>query len=186
VFNGMVSAQYGAAHTFTTVSVPAVNWYDVPGNGGQQNPNVPADFSQILGCELTGANFMLTTQFTGCTFCWTNQGGMLRAAHIGPTRAGYPAANLPTSYPGGGNGVAQRMIAQANPAAGMANAQGAALHVFGRGAGNAPAIGGGNPFYPNANLGWATIIGRNAGGWKFYLQAIQAGTNQIMEARRIL
>jgi hypothetical protein len=59
--------------------------------------------------------------------------------------------------------VAQRILAQ-GIAAGMANAAGAALNVFGRGAGNAPAIAGGNPFYPNANLRYATIIGHDAGG----------------------
>lgn len=192
VFNGNLNPQYGAGHPFTTVSVPAVNWYDVPGNGGEHAPLVPANFAQLLGCELTGANFMVTTQFTGCTFCWTDHGGMVRACHIGPTKAGYPSAALATSYPGGGNAVAQRMIAQGNPppggigvAAAMANAAGGALRVFGRGAGNAPAIAGGNPFYPNANLEYATIIGRNAGGWRFYLQAIDSGTHQISEARRI-
>jgi hypothetical protein len=185
VFNGNISPLYGQAHPFTTVSVPAVNWYDVPGNGGEHAPLVPANFAQILGCELTGANFMVTTQFTGCTFCWTNQGGLLRASHIGPTKAGSPDATLTTSYPGGGNGVATRMIAQ-GAAAGMANAAGVALRVFGRGAGNAPAIAAGNPFYPSATLKYATIIGRNSGGvWKFYLQAIDSGTNQISEARRI-
>jgi hypothetical protein len=192
VFNGVLNAAYGAGHPFQTVSVPAVNWYDVPGNGGEHAPLVPANFSQILGCELTGANFMVTTQFTGCTFCWTNHGGVVRASHIGPTRAGFPNAALATSYPGGGNGVAQRMITQGNPApggigvaAGMANAPGVAMRVFGRGAGNAPAIGGGNSFYPNATLRYATIIGRNVGGWRFYLQAIDSVTNAISEARRI-
>ena len=192
VFNGHLNPQYGAGHPFTTVSVPAANWYDVPGNGGEHAPLVAANFAQILGCELTGATFMVTTQFTGCTFCWTRRQGVMRAAHIGPTKAGSPGAHLVTSYPGGGNGVAQRMVTQHNPlpvgigvAAAMANAPGATLRVFGRGAGNAPAIAGGNPFYPNLNLRYATIIGRNAGGWKFYLQAINAATNQISEARRI-
>lgn len=147
---------------------------------------MPVTFANILGCELTGATFMVTTQFTGCTFCWTNNGGMIRAMHIGPTRAGYPSAALATSYPGGGNGVATRIVAQ-GAGAGMANAAGAALHVFGRGAGNAPAINGGNSFYPNATLEYATIIGRNSGGgWKFYLQAIDSTTHNISEARRIM
>ena len=85
------------------------------------------------------------------------------------------------------------MMTQGNPLppglgvpAGMANAPGQVLRVFGRGAGNAPAIAGGNPFYPNASLRYATIIGRNQGGWKFYLQVVDSVTNQISEARRIL
>lgn len=172
-----------AAHTFQTVSVPAVTWYDVPGNGGEIAPSPHADFSQILGCELVNANFMLTTQFTGCAFCWTDNGGVLRAAHVAPAKPNYTDLALPTSHPGGGNGLAQRIAAQGN-AAGMANAGPAALSLFGRGAGNAPPIGGGNSFYPNANLTYATIIGRNVGGWKFYMQAIDNGGN-ISEARRI-
>ncbi len=135
---------------------------------------------------------MVTTQFTGCTFCWTDHNGIVRATHIGPTKAGYPSAALATSYPGGGNGAALRMINQGNLAppgigiaAAMANAPGAALHVFGRGAGNAAPVAAGNAFYPNASLQYATIIGRNAGAWKFYLQAIDSATHQISEARRI-
>ena len=194
VFNGLLSGQLGASHPFQTVSVPAVNWYDVPGNGGQNAPNAPGNFSQILGCELTGATVMVTTQFTGCAFCWTDHGGVIRAAHLGPTRAGYPSAALPTSYPGAGHALANRLLNQGNPppggigaAAGMANAAGAALTVFGRGAGNAPVVGGGNPYYPDGTLQWATIVGRfQNGAWKFYMQAVDRNTNQISEARRIL
>lgn len=186
VFNGHLNAQIGAAHPFSTVSVPAVNWYDVPGNGGEAAPLVPANFANILGCQLTGATFMVTTQFTGCTFCWTDHGGTIRACHIGPTKAGVTNLAAVTSYPGGGNGVATRVVAQ-GAAAGMANAPGAALRVFGRGAGNAPAVNGGNAFYPNLTLQYATIIGRNSGGgWKFYLQAIDSATHNIVEARRIM
>jgi hypothetical protein len=193
VFSGLLSPNRGAGHPFQTVSVPAVNWYDVPGNGGEAHPLVPANFSQILGCELTGATFMLTTQFTGCTFCWSNHGGTMRAAHIGPTKAAHTSLALPTSYPSGGNGVALRMIDQGKPApagidvaAAMANAPAAPMRVFGRGAGNAPAVAGGNPFYPNATLEYATIIGRlKANSWKFYLQAIDTATHGTVEARRI-
>lgn len=191
LFGGHINPQYGAAHPFQTVSVPAVNWYDVPGNGGEHAPLVPANFAQILGCELTGASFMVTTQFTGCTFCWTDHLGIVRATHIGPTKAGYPSAALATSYPGGGNGAALRMITQGNAlpvgigvAAAMANAPGAALRVFGRGAGNALPIAGGDPYYPDATLQYATIIGRNSGAWKFYLQVVDSATHQI-SARRI-
>lgn len=185
VFNAAANALLGASHRFATVSVPAVNWYDVPGNGGEAAPVQPGNFAQILGCELTGADFMVTTQFTGCTFSWTDFGGVIRASHVGPTKAGYPAANLATSYAGGGNGVATRMINQLAPAAGMANAPGALLRVFGRGAGNAPAVAGGNPYYPNAALEYATIIGRRKNAaWKFYLQVVDP-TGALAEHRRI-
>jgi hypothetical protein len=162
LFSGnKVEPQYGAAHVFKTVSVPAVSWYDVPGNGGEQAPAVgSANFEQILGCQSTGANFMVTTQFTGCAFCWTSDnGGVVRAAHIGPTKPGYPADSLATSYPGRGNALALRMITQGQApplgvgvAAGMANTPDAPLRVFGRGAGNVLPVAAGNVFYPNANL----------------------------------
>jgi len=145
---------------------------------------VPANFWQILGCTLMGADFMLTTQFTGCTFCWADIENVIRAAHNGPTKAGYTDAALATSYPGGGNGVATRIIAQ-GAAAGMANAPGASLRVFGRGAGNAPAIGEQNPFYPNLALQYATIIGRRKNDiWKIFLQVVDT-TGALSEHRRI-
>ncbi|MBV8186026.1 MAG: hypothetical protein JO339_02190 [Alphaproteobacteria bacterium] len=185
---------YGAFHLVKAVSVPAIAWYDVPGNGGEQAPAQSANFAQILGCELSGANFMLTTQFTGCAFCWTTDpAGVVRAAHIGPTKPSFVDPSLATSYPGKGRALAQRMIDQGGApplgigvAAGMANAPGAALQVFGRGVGNASAVGNANPFYPDNNLKQATIIGRNAGGWELYLQTIALATNQIGEARQIL
>jgi hypothetical protein len=193
MFNGGLMPGYGASHPFPTVSVPAVAWYDVQGNGGMNTPQAAgASFSQIYGCELAGAPLMVTTQFTGCAFCWTHHNGVTRAAHIAPTRAGRPSAALATSFPGGGLGLAQEIVNQLPPqlpgggvAAGMANAPGATLNVIGCGAGQAPAIPAGNPFYPNNNLAHATIIGRLGNNWKFYLQAIDA-TNQIVEARRIL
>jgi hypothetical protein len=171
------NGQYGADYTFATVSVPAVHWSHVPGVGP-----APGNFTGVLGCELTGATFALTTQFTGCAFCWTTHGGTLRASHISPAGGG------PTIYPGGGNALAQRMIL---PAQGrMANAGNTALSVFGAGAGNAPAVRGGNPFYPDPAVNlfkWASIIGMNKGGngWRFYLQVIGVPGN-ILEARRIM
>jgi hypothetical protein len=68
----------------------------------------------------------------------------------------------------------------------MANAPGTALSVFGSGAGNAPVVGTGNPFYPTPVTGWASIFGlTKGGGWRFYLQVVDINGN-IQEARRIL
>ena len=162
----------GEARTFTTVSVPAVHWSQVPGIGVA----VPYNFGGILGCEVTGANFMVTTQFTGCAFSWTNNGATLRASHISPSGGG------PGTYPGGGIALAQRLITNGA----MANAPGTALSVFGSGAGNAPVVGTGNPFYPTPVTGWASIFGlTKGGGWRFYLQVVDINGN-IQEARRIL
>ncbi len=165
--------QLGASHPFTTVSVPAVHWSAVPGVGA-----APYNFTGVLGCELTGASFMVTTQFTGCTFNWTNHGGTVRASHISPSGGG------PGTYPGGGNALAQRVMANGS----MANAGGAAVTAFGPGAGNAP-VAGGNPFYPDPVvnvLRWVSIFGVVKGGaWRLYSQTI-GGALQILEARRIM
>ena len=168
-------ATYGAAHSFSTVSVPAVHWSQVPAAGA-----APCNFGGVLGCEVTGANFMLTTQFSGCAFGWTSYGGLLRAFHISPF-GGAPQGG-PFGYPGGGNALAQQLVANGL----MANAGNTALTVFGAGAGNVALIGA-HPFYPNPVTGWVTIIGLRKGGgaWRFYVQVVDAVGN-IVEARRIL
>jgi len=168
---------YGADYAFPTASIPAVHWSNVPGVGA-----APGNFNGVLGCELTGATFALTTQFTGCAFSWTDHGGTIRASHISPAGGG------PTSYPGGGNALARRLMLPAHGK--MANAGNTALTVFGAGAGNAPAVRGGNPFYPDRlvnSFKWASIVGMDKGGngWRFYLQVI-GDPNNIQEARRIM
>jgi hypothetical protein len=141
----------------------------------------PGNFTGILGCELAGANFMVTTQFTGCAFSWTNHGGVIRASHVSPSGGGVG------NYLGGGAALAQRVLA---PGIGAhANAPGAAITVFGAGSGNAP-VAAGNPFYPNVvvhPIRWVTIIGVNKGGagWRLYSQTVN-GAEHIQEARRIM
>ena len=172
---GGLSPVLGASHAFTTVSVPAVHWTQVPGAGP-----APCNFAGVLGCELAGANFMVTTQFTGCAFSWTNHGGLLRASHVSPSGGG------PGTYPGGGLALAQRMVATGA----MTNANNMASTVFGGGAGNAPVPGGGNSFYPNTVVNmtrWITIFGliKGGGGWRFYMQVVDGNLN-IREPRRIM
>lgn len=170
---GVPNAVLGGLHPFDTVSVPAVHWTTVPGAGPS-----PCNFAGILGCELTGADVMVTTQFTGCAFNWTQHGGVLRASHVSPAGGG------PGTYPGGGIALAQRVMANGT----HANAGNTPVTVFGGGAGNA-LVAEGNPFYPNtvANpIRWVTIFGVDKGGeWRFYTQVID-GNKQIIEARRIL
>ena len=174
LLGAVINPQFGAAYGFQTVSVPAVHWSQVPGAGA-----APCNFNGLLGCELTGANFMLTTQFTGCAFCWTDHGGVVRATHTSPAGGG------PGTYPGGGIALATRMTTHGF----MANAGNTAVTVFGGGAGNAP-VAAGNPFYPNAQvvaISWVSIIGVNKGGagWRFYTQVVNGASN-IAEARRIM
>jgi hypothetical protein len=173
VLGAHADGQLGANYSFLTVSVPAVHWSQVPNAG-----LAPCNFAGVLGCELTGANFMLTTQFTGCAFNWTSYGGVLRASHISPAGGGVGA------YPGGGIALAQQVMLNGA----MANAGNTACTVFGGGAGNAP-VAAGNMFYPNTVVNairWVSIIGVIKGAnWRFYMQAISA-TMQILEARRIM
>jgi hypothetical protein len=164
----------GEALGFDAVSVPALAWSKVPGVGGE-----PGDFGGVVGCEVDGADIMVTTQLTGCSFGWTDD-GVLRACHISPG-----------SYKGGGIALAQRLMKTGK----MANASNTPLTIFGAGAGNGPPIGtnpsgGTNPFYPNTvgNNKRISIFGvkgvqKDGGAWRFYLQAVEE--RKILEARRI-
>ncbi len=178
VLGGGITPQYGADHAFATVSVPAVHWSNVPNVNLVPGPG--HSFAGVRGCELVGANFMVTTQFTGCAFSWASHGGVLRASHISPAGGGVGV------FPGGGNGVALAEMASGT----MVNANNTPLTVFGAGAGNAPVPGGGNPFYPDPQvtpISWVSIIGVDKGGngWRLYTQVID-GHGQITEARRIM
>jgi hypothetical protein len=165
----MINPNLGASHAFQTVSVPAVYFYQVPGF-----TDTNKSFAGVRGIKLTGADFMLTTQFTGCAFSWTKDGGVIRASHIAPS-------DKNKTYPGEGNGLARRLVSEPGR---MANANNQTLAVFGRGAGNAP-VPAGNSHYPDAALQWASIFGVQRGGnWKFYLQAVNQ-TDMIVEHRQI-
>jgi hypothetical protein len=172
----------GSAHPVQVISVPAVHWSDVPGVGV-----APGNFAGVLGCELAGGpTLMVTTQFTGCSFCWTTHGGVLRASHVSPS-----GDVAKPNYPGGGQALALRLVNQPGL---MSNAGNTALTVFGNHAGNAVTPGGGNAFYPpkvqGAGAGqmkWVSIFGFGGGGWRFYTQAVDgAGTIMAGEARRIM
>lgn len=165
----MINPNLGASHAFHTVSVPAVYFYQVPGFTDVNN-----SFAAVRGIKLTGADFMLTTQFTGCAFSWTTDGGVMRASHVAPS-------DKYRTYPGEGNGLAQRLVSEPGR---MANANNKPLTVFGRGAGNAP-VPAGNSYYPDAALQWASIFGVKRGGnWNFYLQAVNQA-DMIAEHRQI-
>ena len=158
---------------FPAIHVRGTPWYNVPGNGGELGPHpIVGDFTRINGLELVGANYMVQTQFSGCTFCWTNIGAVVRAAHIMPTKPthdGVPGS----SYSGGDLALASRMAERSDPLAGMANAPGAVLNVFGSGAGYVPRVAGGRQFYPPDSR--ACIVGIQAAGWRFYVQVLNAG-----------
>ena len=166
----------GESYVIAPVSVAAIHWSQVPHVGAV----VPYGFTDVRGCELTGSTLMVTTQFTGCAFSWTNQGGVVRASHISPSGGGIG------TYPGGGTALAQALTHGT-----MSNAGNLALNVFGAGAGNAPPHNGGASFYPdpvNNVIRWVTIIGVDKGGtgWRLYAQVATGVTAHIQDARRIM
>jgi hypothetical protein len=174
VFAEFPMQQLHASHDFKTVSVPAVHWKQVPNVGDGPDYN----FGEVLGCELAGADFMLTTQLTGCAFSWTNHGGLLRASHLSPKGGG------DEDYPGLGLALATKLKSSGR----MANAGNTPLVVFGMGDGNAP-VPTGNQFYPNIKrVSRVSVFGvrQQGGGWRFYTQAINRDTGQIFEARCIM
>jgi hypothetical protein len=68
-------------HMFNAVNIPAVSWYDVPG----RTMNITnGSFAGIEATELTGANVVMSTNFTGCALCFKEVGGRLFAAHVMP------------------------------------------------------------------------------------------------------
>jgi hypothetical protein len=179
-------------HQMSVVNVPALHWTEVNGRGNVIAPTAlnPASFSQMLGTELAGATFMVTTQLTGCVFSYMGNGANVWASHTMPGGAvnAMPAATLANQIMGNVLHVTAGDFANypglgANPP----------LRVFGMTAGNAPVVGGGNPFYPQrtpfASVGTArfiTILGRLFGGsWEIYCQAVDHG-GTIMEARQVL
>ena len=192
-FTRVPNVQNGSHHMISAVSVVALHW-SVPGRGAvpMPPPEAPSTFAGMLGIRFSGGpTWMLTTQFTGCSFCYREVGGMLCAAHISPAGD----ANKPNLT---GQVLANQIMGNvANVGAGVfanipaAAGAGGPLNVFGNGAGNVHPHGGGNGFYPpktpNAGPGemkWMSIFGRLNGGWEFYTQSID-GAGAIMEARRI-
>jgi hypothetical protein len=160
----------GKAHSYAlkAVNVPAVSWDSVP-----NRPAPGSSFADIAGTELTGADLLISTQFTGCAFCFKEVGGRLFAAHIMPDNG--PAGAIA----GSGIELARQLAGQTAGVTGgdFANARGAGtLHVYGRGYSN---IGTHPPGYvytgPPSSM---TIIGIRRGNWQIYSQEVSA-TKQL-------
>jgi hypothetical protein len=173
------------AYVFTPVSVPAIHWSSIPGRGKVENPPAPGPtFSNIAGTRLDGFDVMVTTQLTGCAFCWKDIGGLIYAAHISPGLRSDPQNRPPFSN---GENLARQLSgaapANANVGAGdFVNHAGAAIfNVYGtrHGSGAAPAAG--YPWGPGANILQNCILGLRIGGvWQLYAQhKLQAGLNVV-------
>jgi hypothetical protein len=184
-----VAPMHGASHSLQVCSVPALHWSDVPLRGAEPVPLAAGPtFAGIMGTELNGSDWMVTTQFTGCSFCYKVAGGVSYAAHISPAGiAGKPIMS--------GNDLADQLMGNVgNVGAGaFGNAGGAGqFHIFGNGNGNAGVLAG-QAFYPPKNVAgpggtmkYMTIVGHRSGGsWELYTQSMNT-LDAIMEHRRFL
>jgi hypothetical protein len=154
------------AYLVRVISVPGVVWRDVP-NRGDQSAN--GSFADVHGTELAGASLMVTTQFSGCSFCFKEVTATQRrfAAHIMPGLQHIQGSDIA----GGGNELANQLAGDRAPAvtAGNFSAPGNGagdFRVFGSGYSNIPGHGAG---YDSSQS--LTIIGvLRLGAWSFYSQ----------------
>ncbi len=172
------SPGFAAFHADSVAAQPwtlAGDWQNHQAAGG--------DFTQIPAIELASP-VMVTTQFTGCSFCMKRRNGHVYCAHVVPTRD--PNANAAPTVTGAQ--LAGRISNNhgvhgdfANPAGGG----GVALGIY------APTFHQNllhNSGYPDninaAPNGWMTIVGIQRGhDYEIYSQVIQH--NAVVSAQRI-
>ncbi|MEP7282709.1 MAG: hypothetical protein ABI696_12085 [Rubrivivax sp.] len=156
------------AHLFDAVNVPAVLWSSVPGRGSNA---AAGSFAGIQGTPLASTvKVMLTTQFTGCTFCVNDTGGTVHAAHIAPSNAAgkKDGETLHSIDP---TVLAEQVCATGDFAA----ARGApTMRVYGRDKGKQTFTNG--YLYKTGSHGsknWMTVIGfrDDTTGWSLYTQS---------------
>ena len=163
------------------INVPAVYWGDVPGRGKNAGGG---DFTGINGTPLNGAAVMVSSQFTGCTFCYNRVGGITYAAHIAPS-------NMLTA----GEGVDVVSIEPTSLATQIANggdfgnaSTGAGtLRVYGREHGKLSFANG--YIYKSGSHGsknWMTAIGfLEDNGWNLYSQSVSADFDTPQRVRKL-
>lgn len=165
------------AWKFPAVTIPAVVWSAVPGRTANQTTG---SFAGIVGTELTGATSMISTMFSGCSFCFKVVGPRIFAAHI------MPDDGMGSVVSGGGDGLARQLAGQvatvtagdfAAPCPGGGNFQ-----VYGAGYSNIAGYPNGYP--PRAAVEqYMNIFGNcKAGVWKIYAQHV---LNDTVAAVRI-
>jgi hypothetical protein len=163
---------YPKAYQFNAVSIPPVAWFDVP---GRTNSQTAGSFAGIVGTELTGANAMITTQFSGCCFCFKVVGARIFAVHIMPD-----AGSGGNAINGGGTGLARQLAGQVPGITGGNFAApcpgGGQFFVYGAGYSNVPGFPGGYP--PRQTSEYMNIFGRKRDdAWKIYTQHVHDNTN---------
>jgi hypothetical protein len=171
----------GAGINVNAVNVPEIYWANVPGRGNNAaGPPAGGTFAAIVATPLTGATLMVTSAFTGCSFCFKNNGGLVFAAHIGPATPNDPSIGPPPT-------LATQLVANGNFAA-PAGAVAGALQVFGRGLSNIVGLAPGYTVQPVPGMPlvsasmyvFGVVIG---GAWRIYSQENQ-GANKTV--RRLL
>jgi hypothetical protein len=167
-------------------SVKAEWWHDVPGRWIVGNL-AGGDFSQIEATELHSP-LMITTQFTGCTFCMKAHGAHTYCAHVTP-KSDNGTGNAPRvpAPPLSLDGHALSLeVVNRNGANGdFGNAPGGnQLSLYGPGFSRNVRVGAGG--YPN-HLGggdYMTIVGvQRAPGYEIYSQINQ--NNLITSAQQV-
>jgi len=149
------------------VVVPAVVWDQVP---GRTNSQTAGSFAGIVGTELIGATTMISTQFSGCAFCFKVVGTRIFAAHIMPDDGAGSAVT------GGGAALARQLAGQVPGITGgnfAAPGNGAGqFNVYGAGWSNLPAFPNGYPVRAAADQ-FMNIFGVVKGGaWRIYSQHV--------------
>ena len=153
------------------VIVPAVVWDKVPGRTSSQ---IAGSFASIAPTELTGATTMISTQFSGCAFCFKVVGTRIFAAHIMPDDS---AGSVVT---GGGMALARQLGGQVAGIAGgnfAAPGNGAGqFNVYGAGWSNLAAFPNGYPVRTAADQ-FMNIFGVvKSGAWRIYAQHVLNNT----------
>ena len=171
------------AHSFDAVPVPAVTWNAVPGRGA--NP-ANGSFAAIAGTDLAGQDVMISTVFSGCSFCFKREtvgAGRMLAAHIMPDDQN---GGVVAPYNGqSGTGLARQLGGQVAGVIG-GNFTGSAagnFRVYGCGWSNIPNHAAGYPVRTQLDQFMNVFGTRIAGAWQFWSQHV---LNATQTAHRIL
>jgi hypothetical protein len=159
------------AYKFTTVSIPAVPWNNVPGRGANKTAG---SFAAIDGTLLTGADVGISTMFSGCCFCFKVSGGQLYAAHIMPDDLAGNALSGAT--------LAQQIGGAGAPvvAGNFTGTGGGGLRVYGAGWSNLPAPNNnGYPVRVVIDQFMNIFASRIGGNWQIFSQQIN-GLNVVV------
>jgi hypothetical protein len=138
------------------INVPATTYRSIQANPGQ----ITATLSSVDN----SMDLMLTTQFTGCCYCFEANGGNLAAAHIDPE--------------GKTTGVTGQQISQAlRDNGGFQNGIGGTFKAYGR-----VADGSGIYGYPQSAQQMIIVAVKRTGNWRVYAQ-IDKGNDTLVVNR---